>query len=369
MSLPPITESFNPLVTLSDYEPYARAHLSHMAYEYIAGGAGDEFTMRANREAFDHIKLRPRMLVDVSNVDTSCTVFGQEMSLPVLLAPCAYQKLMHPDGEVETVRGANAAGVSFVLSTSATASVEECAAAATQPLWFQLYTTRDRGFMKDLVDRAINSGAKVLVVTVDAPIRGIRDRDSRCCFELPKGFERPNLRGLDKLAVTGNARPVYGSIYSPNLDPTFTWKDLEWLRARVKVPMLIKGILTGEDAGRAASLGLEGVIVSNHGGRTVDTLPGAMEALPEVVAAVEGRVTILLDGGVRRGTDVIKAIASGCSAVLIGRPYLYALAINGAEGVRKVVEILKTELEMAMALCGRTRIAEIDRSILWQRQL
>jgi 4-hydroxymandelate oxidase len=335
-----------------------------MVYEYIAGGAGDEITLRANREAFDRILLRPRVLMDVSSIDTRITLFGREYLAPILLAPCAYLKLVHPDGEREAVRGANAAGVSLIASTAASTSFEDMAAVAEQPIWFQLYTSSDRDFTRRLLDRVEEAACAVLCVTVDAPVRGLRDRDSRCLFHLPPGMERPNFRDFTPEARTGNARAEGRAIYSPNLDPRVTWKEMEWIKSFVKMPVIIKGILTGEDARRAADSGMDGVVVSNHGARTIDTIPASMDALPEVVAAVEGRIPVLVDSGVRRGTDVLKAIALGASAVLIGRPFLYGLALDGAEGVRKVVETLHREIEMALAVCGRTSVRAIDRSLV-----
>jgi 4-hydroxymandelate oxidase len=354
-----------PLVTLADYDPCARARLPHMVYEYIAGGAGDEITLRANRDAFDRILLRPRVLVDVSNLDTRVTLFGHEYEAPILLAPCAYMKLIHPDGEREAIRGANAAGVSLIASTSASTSFEDMAAVAERPIWFQLYTSSDRGFTRALLERVQDAGSAVLCITVDAPVRGLRDRDSRCLFRLPAGMERPNFRDLNPAARSANARAEGRGIYSPNLDPRITWDEMEWIKSFVKMPVVLKGILTGEDARRAAGSGMDGVIVSNHGARTIDTVPASMDALPEVVAALDGRIPVLLDSGVRRGTDVLKAIALGASAVLIGRPFLYGLALEGAEGVRKVVETLRRETEMALGVCGRTSIAEVDRSLIW----
>ena len=354
-----------PLVTLADYEPCARERLPHMVYEYIAGGAGDEITLRANREAFDRILLRPRVLIDVSSIDTRVTLFGREHGAPILLAPCAYMKLIRPDGECEAVRGANAAGVSLVASTAASTSLEDMAAVAEQPIWFQLYTSSDRDFTRRLLERVQEAGCEVLCITVDAPVRGLRDRDSRCLFRLPSGMERPNFRDFTPEARSGNARAEGRGIYSPNLDPRITWKEMEWIKSFVKIPVVLKGILTGDDARRAAESGMDGVIVSNHGARTIDTTPASMDALPEVVAALGGRIPVLVDSGVRRGTDVLKAIALGASAVLIGRPFLYGLALEGAEGVRKVVETLHREIEMALAVCGRTSVREIDRSLLW----
>ena len=352
------------VVTLDDFEALAKAQLPEMAFAYLVGGAGDEVTLRGNREGFDRIRLRPRMLVDVSHIDTSTTLFGQVLKIPVLLAPVAYQKIVHPQGEMEAVKGANLAGIPFVASTSATTAVEDIAREATIAPWFQLYASSDRSFTKDLVARARESGCRVLCFTVDAPVRGQRDRDTRVGFHLPKGIERPNFRGLNPAAVAGNPRAEGRSIYSPNLDPKLDWDFLDWLRSVAEMPVLLKGILTAEDAVMGLKAGVDGFVVSNHGGRVMDTVMTSIEALPEIVEAVEGRVPVLLDGGVRRGTDVIKAIALGASAVLIGRPYLYALALEGAEGVRRCVDILHREIEMAMAACGRPTIASIDRSLV-----
>jgi 4-hydroxymandelate oxidase len=354
----------NMVVTIADWECLAKERLSEMAFAYLAGGAGDEFTLRGNREGFDRIRLRPSMLVDVSEIDTTTTLFGQTLRLPVLLAPVAYQKLIHPDGELESVRGANAAGVIFTASTSASTAVEDIAREATVRPWFQLYASSDRSFTKALVDRAYESGCTVLCFTVDAPVRGQRDRDMRCGFRLPPGMERPNFRDLSPQALTGNPHAAGRSIYSPNLDPKLTWSYLDWLRSVTSMPIVLKGILTAEDTVRALEAGVDGILVSNHGGRVIDTVIPSIEALPEVVEAVAGRVPVLLDGGVRRGTDVLKAIALGAAAVMIGRPYLFALAVQGADGVYRCVDMLHREIEMAMAACGRPTIASIDRSVV-----
>ncbi len=352
------------MLTIDDWEPLAKERLTDMAYTYLVGGAGDEVTLRGNREGFARIRLRPLMLVDVSEIDTASVLFGQSLKLPVLLAPVAYQKIVHPEGELEAVRGANAAGVVFTASTAATIAVEEIAREATIPPWFQLYASSDRPFTKALVDRAREAGCSVLCFTVDAPVRGQRDRDTRVGFRLPPGLQRPNFRDLNPQALTGNPRAEGRSIYSPNLDPKLTWEYLSWLRSVAGMPIVLKGIVTAEDAIRGLEAGVDGFVVSNHGGRVIDTVIPAIEALPEVVDAVEGRVPVLLDSGIRRGTDVIKAIALGAAAVMIGRPYLYALAVDGAEGVRKCVDILQREIEMAMAACGRPNIASIDRSLV-----
>ena len=356
-------ESATP-VDVSDYARLAPAHMSKMAWEYINGGAVDELTERWNHEAYEHIRLRPRNLVDVSRLDTRTTLFGRELPFPILLAPTAYHRLAHPEGELATVQGANATGATMVLSTYSTTSLEEVAAAAKVPLWFQLYVQPDREFTRALVQRAEAAGYQALAVTVDAPVLGMRYREQRTKFTLPPGMERANLKGL--ATAKGGQRPSENEIYSATLDPKVTWKDVEWLRSLTRMPVLLKGVLNGDDAGRAVEAGVAGLIVSNHGGRNLDTVPATIEALPEVVAKVAGRIPVLVDGGIRRGTDVLKALATGASAVLIGRPYLYGLAVGGADGVAHVVNILRREFEAAMALSGRTSIAAIDRSVLWQ---
>ena len=352
-------------VNLADYELLARERISHMAYEYISGGAGDEHTLRWNREAFDRLRLRPRILVDVSKLDTRIKLLGRDLPFPILLAPTAYHRLVHPEGEVATAKGASAADALMVVSTMATTSVEEIAAATTRPPWFQLYVQADRGFTRELVQRAERAGCQALVVTVDTPVVGLRHRETRAKFTLPPGMDRPNLKGLQAAATTTDHRPREGEIYSAVVDPTLTWKEIDWLRSFARVPVLLKGVLTAEDAERAVQAGASGLIVSNHGSRNLDTLPATVEALPEVVAKVAGRVPVLMDSGVRRGTDVLKALALGASAVLIGRPYLYGLGVGGAAGVSRVVNLLRRELEIAMALTGRTNVASIDRSVLW----
>ncbi len=360
-----LKEAISRAATLSDFEPLARQVLPHMEFEYAAGGAGDEATLRANQEAFQRVRLRPRMLVDVSKIDTSLEIFGEKLASPIILAPCAYQRLFHPDGELATVQGANDSGTVLMASTASTVGIDEMAKASSRPLWFQLYASSDRGFTRALVQRVEAAGCTVLCLTVDAPIRGIRDRDIRTKFALPPGIERPNFRGLNAAAVTGNPRPTGRSIYSPNLDPAFDWRALDWLLGVTNLPLLVKGILTGSDAARAVAAGVAGIVVSNHGARTVDTVPATIEALPEVADAVAGRVPIILDSGIRRGTDIVKALAMGARAVMIGRPYLYGLAVDGAAGVARIVEILRMELEMAMGLCGRCSLQELDSPVLW----
>ncbi|MFN7947354.1 MAG: alpha-hydroxy acid oxidase [Blastocatellia bacterium] len=358
-----VQESVAATVNLFDFEPLARSRLSAMAWEYISGGAGDEVTLRWNRESYDRLRLRPRILTDVSKLDTRVTLFGRELQFPILLAPTAYHRMIHPEGELATVKGAGAAGAVMTVSTMATTGVEEIAAAAKQPLWFQLYVQPDRAFTRDLVQRAEAAGCQALVVTVDTPVVGLRNREMRIRFTLPPGMDRPNLKGL-KTSSTSHLPPE-NEIYSAVLDPKLTWQDIDWLRSFSRVPVLLKGVLNPDDADRAVQAGVAGIIVSNHGSRNLDTLPATIDVLPEVVAKVNRRVPVLVDGGIRRGTDVLKALALGANAVLIGRPYLFGLAAGGADGVARVVGILKREFEMAMALTGRTSIASIDSTVLW----
>jgi 4-hydroxymandelate oxidase len=251
-----------------------------------------------------------------------------------------------------------------VLSTFATTPIEEVARAGAA-LWFQLYVQPDRGFTRELVRRAEAAGCRALCVTVDTPIAGARNREVRAGFELPPGVELPLLAGLQQQDPRYGHRPKHREIFSSVLDPTLTWKDVEWLRSFARVPLLLKGVLDPEDAERAVGTGVAGLIVSNHGARNLDTVPATLDALPPIAERVAGRVALLLDGGVRRGTDVLKALALGASAVLIGRPYLYGLGAAGAAGVQRVIEILRSELEMALALTGRRSLAEVDRSLIW----
>jgi 4-hydroxymandelate oxidase len=350
-------------VDVADFEALARERLAGMVYDYIAGAAGDEISLRRNRAAFDALLLKPRVLRDVSRLDTGAELFGRQLKYPILLAPTAYHRLVHPEGECATARGAGAAGgTTMVVSALATTTFAEIATAAGGPLWFQLYVQRDRAFTRDLVQRVEAEGCQAICITVDTPCLGTRNREMRCRFGLPPDLERANLRGIK------GARASHfdeSGVYSDILDPTLTWEGIDWLRSFAKVPLLLKGILAPEDARLAVEHGVAGLIVSNHGARNLDTTPATIEALPAVAAAVGGRVPILLDGGVRRGTDVVKALALGARAVLIGRPYLWALAAAGAHGVERLLKILQTELLAAMALCGCRTLADIDRSVFW----
>lgn len=354
------------LASLADFEKAARDRMSTMAYEYVSGGAGDELTLKWNQSAYTDIKLRPRVLVDVSHINTTVRLFGREFPHPILLAPTAYHKLVHPEGEIATVRGAAVARAAMIVSSFATVKFEDIArAAAGSPVWFQLYVQPDRGFTRALVQRAEAAGCQALCLTVDTPVLGARNREARIAFSLPEGMTRANLEGLSGINASAAHRPPEGAIYSAVLEPRLTWKDVDWLRGFAKVPVLIKGVLDADDAKRAVEAGVAGLIVSNHGARNLDTVPATVTALPPIADIVAGRIPILIDGGIRRGTDVLKALALGASAVAIGRPYLYGLAVDGSAGVTRVVQILLTELEMAMALTGRTTLAAIDRTVLW----
>ncbi len=352
------------LLDLADFERAAQSVLPAMSWDYIAGAAADEHTLRWNQEAFAKIRLSPRVLVDVSTLDTRVKLLGRELAFPILLAPTAYQQLSHPEGERATARGAEAAGATMVLSMFSTVTLEEVAAATKAPLWFQLYVQRDRSFTRDVIARVESAGYQALVVTVDTPVLGPRYRELRAGFKLPAGLERANLRGLD---IAGGAqRPNESTIYSATLDPRMTWRDLDWIRSITRLPILLKGIQHPDDAALAVRSGVAGIIVSNHGARNLDTGPATIDALPAVVARVGGQIPVLVDGGIRRGTDILKALGLGATAVLIGRPYVHGLAVDGANGVTRVVNILRRELESAMALCGRPTIASIDASVIWR---
>ena len=349
-------------VNVSELEPLARARLTDSAYAYLTGGSGDEHTLRWNVEAWARIRLAPHVLVDVGATDTRLHVLGHDLAAPILLAPTAAHHLFHPDGEVETVRGAAAAETLYIQSTLATVGVSEVGAAATGPWWFQLYIQRDRGFTRELLARAEDAGASAVVLTVDLPVPGARDTDRRNSFELPEGLEYANLVGLDAVA---DDLPPARRVYNSRVDPTITWADLDWLRSMARVPLLVKGVLRADDAVRAIDHGVDGLVVSNHGARNLDTVPATADALPRVVEAVDGRVPVLVDGGIRRGTDVAKALILGATAVLVGRPYVWGLAVDGAAGVKLVVDMLRTELEMAMCLLGAPTLADLTDELLW----
>jgi 4-hydroxymandelate oxidase len=352
--------------SLREFEQLSKTRLGPMAYEYLAAGVADELTLHENRTALDRIRLLPRGLVDVSRIDTSVTLFGRRHECPLLLAPCAYQKLFHPEGELEAVRGANRAGVTFVAPCFATVSLEETAAEATQPLWFQLYVNPDRGFTRELVQRAEAAGYEALVVTLDVPVNGPRDRELRAGFSLPQGLARANLLSLGAALASAPHRPGGRNIYSVVRAPDVTPKDIEWLKSITSMPVIVKGVLHPDVAMLALQHGADAIYVSNHGGRSMDSVPAAIDVLPPIVRRVGGAKPVLFDGGIRRGSDVFKALALGADAVAVGRPFLHGLALAGAAGVARVVEILWAELAMAMGLAGATSLDVIDESFLWK---
>jgi 4-hydroxymandelate oxidase len=343
------------LLTLDEIEELAKVRMSHMAYEYVSAAAADEYTLRWNRESYSRLRIRPRVLRDVGRVSTEVTLLGRGMPHPIVLAPAAYQRLMHKDGELATARGAGAARATLTVSSCATASVEEIAKVATSPLWFQIYVQADREFTRAQIQRAEGAGCSALVLTVDTPTLGARNRQAKAKFALPAGVTCPHL-----MPGAAESRSI--------IDPTLTvvtWKDVGWIRSFATVPLLLKGILDPDDAALAIGEGGQGIIVSNHGARNLDTVPATIDALPSVIERVSGRVPVLVDGGIRRGTDVLKAMALGASAVLVGRPYCYGLAAGGADGVHRVVEILRRELEMAMMLAGWPSLRDVNRALLW----
>lgn len=343
------------LINLTDFEMQAEERMSVRARALVQGGAADETTVRWNREAFTQLRLRPRILTDVSRIDTTLSLLGIDLPHPILLAPTAFHRVIHPKGELETVAGANAAKALLVVSSASNTRIKPIAERAQGPLWFQMYVQSDRGFVKDVVHEVEAAGCKALLVTVDAPVVGVRYRQMRARFRLDPRLELPYMydinHGHDSLLRGGNSR--------------MTWADLDWLRSLTKLPILLKGVLHPDDAAQAVKAGVAGLIVSNHGGRSLDTAPSTLSALPAVVDRVGGAVPVLMDGGIRRGTDVLKALAVGAKAILIGRPYLHGLAVGGSAGVSRVIDILRDELEQAMALTGRTRLAGIDRGVLW----
>jgi len=353
-----------PFLNLAEIELAARERLAPLAYEYYVGGANDEVTIRENRAAFERLSLRYRVLVDVSRRSTSTTVLGTRVDFPVLVAPTAFQRLACDEGEMATARAAAASGTVMILSTASTCTIEDVGAVGGN-LWFQLYVYADRGMTKALVERAEASGMRAIVLTVDAPMLGRRERDLRNRFHLPDGVRLANVPSSGSVPMpTGHGESGLANHFASGIDAALTWKDVDWLRSITKLPVLIKGIVRGDDAVRAVDHGAAGVIVSNHGGRQLDTAIASVRALPEVAEAVAGRAEVLLDGGVRRGTDVIKALALGARAVLLGRPVVWGLAAAGESGARRVLELLRAEVDLAMALCGCPSVGDISRDLV-----
>ncbi|MEH2070318.1 MAG: alpha-hydroxy acid oxidase [Nostoc sp.] len=368
MTVVPNDDRFQP-INLFEYEKLAKQYLSQMTLDYYSSGAWDEITLRDNRIAFERIKLRPRILVDVSDRHLNTSILGQPLQLPLLVAPMAFQCLAHPDGEIATASAAASAGVGMVLSTMATKSIEEVASACEQfpdsLRWFQLYIHKDRGLTRALVEKAYKAGYQALCLTVDAPVLGQREKDRRNEFALPLDLHLANLATISGLDISHEkGESGLFTYFAQQLNPAVTWRDLEWLQSISPLPLVLKGILRSDDALRAVEYGAKAIIVSNHGGRQLDGAIASLDALSEIVLAVNGRLEILLDGGIRRGTDILKALALGAKAVLIGRPILWGLAVAGQAGVSHVISLLQDELNLAMALSGCAKLQDIDPSLL-----
>ncbi|MGN6284622.1 MAG: alpha-hydroxy acid oxidase [Afipia sp.] len=352
-------------VSLADYETHARARLGEAVWSYLAGGGADELTMRWNREAFTRIRLEGRVLRDMAGATTQVDLLGMTLPHPIMVAPVAFQTLAHPDGELAAVVGASALGAAMVVSTQASVPLEDIARQAATPLWFQLYIQHDRGYTQALAERAAAAGYRALVVTVDAPVNGVRNREQRAGFRFPPGVSAVNLAGMTPQPMP-QVGPGESPVFKGMLDGAPTWRDIEALVKASTLPVVLKGIVSPSDARAAIDHGAAAVIVSNHGGRALDTLPATIDALPRGADAVADRIPLLLDGGIRRGTDVLKALALGARAVLIGQPCIHGLAVGGAAGVAHVLGLLRAELEVAMALTGCRTIGEIDRGVVWR---
>ena len=356
------------IASLADHERLARQQLDDNAWAYFSGGAADEITLAANRSAWDQITLQPRVLRALAGGHTRTELLGRTLAHPILLAPIAFQRMAHPDGERASAFAAAALGAGMVLSTQSSTPVEAVAQAmqgdpASGPLWFQLYLQHDRGFTRALVQRAEAAGCEALVLTVDAPTSGVRDRERRAQFRLPAGISAVHLAGLAPPPARALA-PGQSALFDGLLQHAPTWDDVAWLQSTTRLPVLLKGVLHPDDARQAAALGVAGLIVSNHGGRTLDTAPATAHALPRIAHAVQGALPLLVDGGIRRGTDVLKALALGARAVLLGRPAVYGLAHAGAAGVAHVLRLLRDELEIAMALTGCATLADATPALL-----
>jgi (S)-2-hydroxy-acid oxidase len=350
------------ITNVEEYQGLAKERLPKMVYDYYASGAEDQWTLRENRNAFSRILFRPRILIDVSKIDMTTTVLGFKISMPIMIAPSAMQKMAHPDGEYATARAASAAGTIMTLSSWATSSVEEVASTGPGIRFFQLYVYKNRNVVAQLVRRAEKAGFKAIALTVDTPRLGRREADIKNRFTLPsnltlKNFEGLDLGTMDKADDSGLASYVAGQI-----DRTLSWKDVQWLQTITSLPILVKGVITAEDTRLAIQAGAAGIIVSNHGARQLDYVPATILALEEVVKAAQGRVPVFLDGGVRRGTDVFKALALGAAGIFIGRPVVFSLAVAGESGVRKVLDMMKDEFELTMALSGCRSLKEITRN-------
>jgi 4-hydroxymandelate oxidase len=362
-----MTSADHPACTcVDDYEAAAARQLPPGIWAHLIGGGADEHTLRWNREAFSALRLESRVLPDMAGAHTRLTLFQQSFDYPILLAPVAHQRLYHRDGELATAHGASAMRAGQIVSMQASTPFERIATASVVPPWCQVYALRDEGLMADVVARVEAAGYAALVVTGDATVNGLRNREQRAGFTWPEDVRAVNLPGgvLPQPAMP----PIPASpLFSGFLREAPTWDTLRMLLRRTRLPVLLKGVLSTDDATRAIAEGVSGLIVSNHGGRVLDTVPAGLEALPRIVDAIGDRVPVLMDGGVRRGTDVLKALACGARAVLIGRPYVFGLVVGGASGVAHVLALLRAELEMAMTLTGCRMLTHVTRQVLFDR--
>ena len=357
------------MINLFDYEREAERRIPPSHWGYIAGGANDEVTLGANREAFDRILIRYRTMLDVSRRDLATTVLGAPVSMPVLIAPTALQKLAHAEGECATARAARSAGTLMVTSTTATTKLGEVIAASPGPMWFQVYLYQDRAKSRAMIEEAVRTGYTGVVLTVDAPVLGRRERDIRLGFTLPRHLTIANaaMAGMDVVPEASEEASGLMLHFRSLHDAALVPEDIGWIREVSGLPVIVKGIVRGDDAVRAVDHGASAIVVSNHGGRQLDTSIPSIMALPEVVEAVGNRAEVYVDGGIRRGTDVIKALALGARAVMIGRPVLWGLAVNGEPGVRAVLELLRQEIDVAMALAGARDVSELTRDLIVTR--
>ena len=378
-----------PITTIEDLRVLARRHVPKALFDYVDGGSYDQLTLRANRDDFDAVKLRQRVLIDTSARDLSTEMLGEKVSMPVAIAPTGMTGLIHGNGEILAARAAEKRGVKFCLSTMSINTIEEVAAAVQKPIWYQLYVFKDRGFARAMIDRAKATGVSVMFLTVDLPYRGQRHADIKNGLTVPPRLTARNVWDLTtkvrwwssligKRTSFGNLESYLGksvgtlrqgSWASQNSDQSLNWRDLDWIRERWPGKIVLKGILDVDDAKRAASEGVHGIVVSNHGGRQLDGASGTIAVLPSIVDAVGDRLEVLLDGGVRSGHDVYKAIANGARGVLIGRPFLYGLAAMGEQGVTSALEVIRESFDNAMILTGVNKVSEISRDNLYKAPL
>jgi 4-hydroxymandelate oxidase len=365
MVKPALTAIPQDIVSAADYQRYAREHIPDAAWAYLQGGAADELTLTANINAWPDLKLWPRALAEVAGGHTRCQLFGEELTHPIILAPVATQRLFHDQGELATTLAAGVMGGLAVVSTQASIPLEDVASHAQGPLWFQLYWQANRQDTLALVKRAESAGYRALVLTVDAPVSGARNREQRAGFSVPPAVAQSNVASIALPVMADNASPVFDGLMT--LAPA--WADIEWLTSQTQLPILLKGIMHPDDAVKAVSAGAAGIIVSNHGGRVLDTAPATLWALSGVISATHGAIPVMIDGGIRRGTDILKARALGATAVMIGRPYIHALATAGALGVAHLIRLLREELEIAMALTGCRTWDDIHAGVLANKSL